>query len=85
MTVAPALAIPCTATSLFHTATVAAFIDIEFQGHRQTWPIRGKQLRAWLRRRSRLLPIEMTGRRSLEKFQKRKRNPAVVAMLLRCR
>jgi hypothetical protein len=51
MTVAPTLAIPCTATSLFHTATGAAFIDIEIQCRRETWPIRGKQLRAWLRRR----------------------------------
>ena len=51
MTVTPTLAIPCPAASLFHTATGRAFIDIEIQGHRETWPIRGKQLRAWLRRR----------------------------------
>jgi hypothetical protein len=36
---------------LFHTNTGAAFIDIEIEGHRETWPVRGKQLRAWLRRR----------------------------------
>src|SRR6516165_11073339 len=31
--------------------TAAAFIDVEIEGHRETWPVRGKQLRAWLRRR----------------------------------
>src|SRR5208282_3438272 len=55
MTVAPTLAVPWLAASLFHTATGAAFIDIEIEGHREThretWPVRGKQLRAWLRRR----------------------------------
>src|SRR5271166_1314041 len=51
MTVAPTLAIPSPAASLFHTATGTAYIDIEIQGHRETWPVRGKQLRAWLRRR----------------------------------
>src|SRR5271165_6105647 len=55
MTVAPTLAIPSPAASLFHTATGTAFIDIEIEGHREThretWPVRGKQLRAWLRRR----------------------------------
>ena len=55
MTWAPTLAIPSPAASLFHTATGVAFIDIEIEGHREThretWPVRGKQLRAWLRRR----------------------------------
>src|SRR6516162_10428423 len=51
MTVTPTLAIPCPAAALFHTATGTAFIDIEIDGHRETWPVRGKQLRAWLRRR----------------------------------
>jgi hypothetical protein len=51
MTVAPTLTIPSPAASLFHTATGTAFIDIEIAGHRETWPVRGKQLRAWLRRR----------------------------------
>jgi len=55
MTVAPTLAIPSPAASLFHTATGTAFIDIKIEGHREThretWPVRGKQLRAWLRRR----------------------------------
>jgi hypothetical protein len=39
------------AVSLFHTATGVAYADIEFDQHRETWPIRGKQFRAWLRRR----------------------------------
>jgi hypothetical protein len=37
--------------SLFHTATGIAYADIEIDQHRETWPIRGKQFRAWLRRR----------------------------------
>src|ERR1700757_1379076 len=32
---------------LFHTA----FADILVDGHRETWPIRSKRFRAWLRRR----------------------------------
>jgi hypothetical protein len=55
MRAAPTLAIPSPAASLFHTATGTAFTDIEIEGHREThretWPVRGKQLRAWLRRR----------------------------------
>jgi hypothetical protein len=51
MTVAPMLAMPCPIASLFHTPASTAFIDLEIQGHRETWPVRGKQLRAWLRRR----------------------------------
>jgi hypothetical protein len=50
MTAAPTLAIRSPAASLFHTATGTAFIDIVIEGHRETWPIRGKQVRAWLRR-----------------------------------
>jgi hypothetical protein len=37
--------------SLFHTATGGAYADIEVDQHRETWPIRGQQFRAWLRRR----------------------------------
>jgi len=37
--------------NLFHTATDAAFADITIDGHRETWPIRGKRFRGWLRRR----------------------------------
>src|SRR5246500_1183580 len=36
---------------LFHTAAGAAFADIVVDGHRETWPIRSKRFRAWLRRR----------------------------------
>src|SRR5689334_20451295 len=35
---------------LFHTASGIAFADILVDGHRETWPIRSKRLRAWLRR-----------------------------------
>src|SRR5246127_857363 len=36
---------------LFHTATGTAFADIVVDGHRETWPIRSKRFRSWLRRR----------------------------------
>src|SRR5262249_52704591 len=35
---------------LFHTAAGAAFVDILVDGHRETWPIRSKRFRGWLRR-----------------------------------
>src|SRR5947208_12367669 len=35
---------------LFHTATGTAFADIMVDGHRETWPIRSKRFRGWLRR-----------------------------------
>jgi hypothetical protein len=35
---------------LFHTATGTAFADIMIDGHRETWPIRSKRFRGWLRR-----------------------------------
>src|SRR5262245_26352192 len=34
---------------LFHTATGIAFADLRIDGHRETWPIRSKRFRAWLR------------------------------------
>jgi hypothetical protein len=40
-----------TPVSLFHTATGVAYVDLEIDQHRETWPIRSKQFRAWLRRR----------------------------------
>src|SRR6516165_11727644 len=40
-----------TPVSLFHTAAGVAYADIEIDQHRETWPIRGNQFRAWLRRR----------------------------------
>jgi hypothetical protein len=38
-------------SDLFHTASGTAFADIMVEGHRETWPIRSKRFRAWLRRR----------------------------------
>ncbi|MFZ3374532.1 MAG: hypothetical protein WA183_03160, partial [Chthoniobacterales bacterium] len=35
---------------LFHTAVGTAFADIMTDGHRETWPIRSKRFRAFLRR-----------------------------------
>ena len=35
---------------LFHTATGTAFADVAVGGHRETWPIRSKRFRGWLRR-----------------------------------
>jgi hypothetical protein len=35
---------------LFHTAIGTAFADIMIGGHRETWPIRSKRFRAFLRR-----------------------------------
>jgi hypothetical protein len=35
---------------LFHTATGTAFADLLIDGHRETWPIRSKRFRGWLRR-----------------------------------
>ena len=36
--------------NLFHTATGTAFADIIVGPHRETWPIRSKRFRSWLRR-----------------------------------
>jgi hypothetical protein len=36
---------------LFHTSAGTAFADIPVKDHRETWPIRSKRLRTWLRRR----------------------------------
>src|SRR5262245_27921564 len=36
---------------LFHTAAGTAFADLLVDGHRETWPIRSKRFRGWLRRR----------------------------------
>jgi hypothetical protein len=44
--------IPASATGeLFHTPVGDAFADLIIDGHRQTWPVRSKRFRAWLRRR----------------------------------
>src|SRR5262245_852845 len=36
---------------LFHTATGTACADVLVDDHRETWPIRSKRFRGWLRRR----------------------------------
>src|SRR3989442_2824869 len=35
---------------LFHTPSGVAFADFITDGHRETWPIRSKRFRTWLRR-----------------------------------
>jgi hypothetical protein len=35
----------------FHTASGTAFIDLLINSHRETWPVRSKRFRTWLRRR----------------------------------
>lgn len=35
---------------LFHTSSGVAFADFIAEGHRETWPIRSKRFRTWLRR-----------------------------------
>jgi hypothetical protein len=36
---------------LFHTAAGMAYADLLVDGHRETWAIRGRQIRTWLRKR----------------------------------
>jgi hypothetical protein len=45
------LALHCPAASLFHDPNGTAFTDLDIDGHRETWPIRSRQFRHWLRRR----------------------------------
>jgi hypothetical protein len=45
------VALPCPAESLFHDPNGTAFADLAIDGHRETWPIRSRQFRYWLRRR----------------------------------
>jgi hypothetical protein len=35
---------------LFHSPSGVAFADFIKEGHRETWPIRSKRFRTWLRR-----------------------------------
>ena len=37
------------AAGLFHTSDGAAFADLIFDGHRETWPLCSKRFRSWLR------------------------------------
>ena len=40
-----------TAAELFHAPDGTGFADLDINGHRETWPIRGKGFRRWLARR----------------------------------
>jgi hypothetical protein len=42
---------PPVRVELFHTMTGTAFADVIRDGHRETWAIRSKRFRGWLRRR----------------------------------
>jgi hypothetical protein len=48
---APSLGLPYPADSLFHDPSGTAFADLTIDGHRETWPIRSRRFRHWLRRR----------------------------------
>ena len=45
-------------SDLFHTATGTAYADLLVDGHRETWPIRSKRFRGWLRLRDRPIPAK---------------------------
>jgi hypothetical protein len=38
-----------TAAQFFHTSDGTAFADLRIDGHRETWPVRSKRFRNWLR------------------------------------
>jgi hypothetical protein len=38
-----------TAARLFHASDGTGFADLFIEGHRETWPLRGKRFGAWLR------------------------------------
>jgi hypothetical protein len=38
-----------TAARLFHASEGTGFADLIIDGHRETWPLRSKRFRAWLR------------------------------------
>jgi hypothetical protein len=44
------LSLLCASGSLFHTAAGTAYADLIIDGHRETWAIRSRQFRTWLRR-----------------------------------
>ena len=39
------------AAELFHTPDEIGYADIEINGHRETWPIKSRGFRRWLKRR----------------------------------
>jgi hypothetical protein len=38
-----------TAARLFHASDGTGFADLIIDGHRESWPLRGKRFQAWLR------------------------------------
>ena len=64
------LALRCSATSLFHDPNGAAYADLAIDGHRETWPIRSRQFRHWLRRRYGAASMD-TIRSALDLFEAR--------------
>jgi hypothetical protein len=44
------IGLPYPSESLFHDPSGTAFADLMIDGHRETWPIRSRQFRHWLRR-----------------------------------
>ena len=38
-----------TAAGLFHARDGTGFADLIIDGHRETWPLRGKRFQTWLR------------------------------------
>ena len=38
-----------TAARLFHASDGTGFADLIIDGHRETWPLRGKRFQTWLR------------------------------------
>jgi len=45
------LGLPYPDESLFHDPSGTAYADLTIEGHRETWPLRSRQFRHWLRRR----------------------------------
>jgi hypothetical protein len=45
------LILSAVSAEFFHTAAATAFVDLPINGNRETWPIRSKRFRTWLRRR----------------------------------
>ena len=42
-----------TAAGLFHARDGTGFADLIIDGHRETWPLRGKRFQTWLRQQQR--------------------------------
>jgi hypothetical protein len=69
------------AAELFHTADGTGFVDLDVNGHRETWPIRSKGFRRWLARQF----FEKTdGAPNSEALQSVAQTPAAAAISWRC-